>query len=51
MKIEFNKVTWYSQLATIIVFTIIVPILSFYIYTQYQETFAILDVQVKNIDL
>ena len=35
MKIEFNKVTWYSKLAALILFLIIVPALCFYIGEQY----------------
>ena len=35
MTIEFNKVTWYSKLAAIIVFLIIVPVLAFIIGAQY----------------
>jgi hypothetical protein len=35
--IKFNEVTWYSKLAAVIVFLVIVPILAFYIGTQYQE--------------
>ena len=35
MKIEFNRVTWYSKLGAIILFLIVVPILVFYINGQY----------------
>ncbi len=35
--IKFNEVTWYSKLAAIIFFIGIVPTLTFYIGTQYQE--------------
>ncbi len=35
--IEWNKVTWYSKLAAIIFFIGILPVLTFYIGTQYQE--------------
>lgn len=39
MKIEFNKVTWYSKLGAAILFLVIVPILAFYIGRQYQLVF------------
>lgn len=35
-KIKFNKVTWYSRLFAIILFIAIIPVLAFYIGTQYQ---------------
>ena len=35
MKIVFNKVTWYSKLAAVILFLIVVPVLTFYIGEQY----------------
>jgi hypothetical protein len=35
--IKFNEVTWYSKLAAVIFFLVIVPLLVFYIGTQYQE--------------
>ena len=47
MKLQFNKITWYSQLATFIVFTIIVPILGFYIFVQYEKTFNIFGTQIE----
>ena len=37
MKIEFNKVTWYSKLAAVILFLFVVPFLSFYFGEQYGE--------------
>jgi|GEM_PF-1886885 len=42
--IIFNKVTWYSKLAALILFILIVPALTFYIGVQYQKT---IDVQEK----
>ncbi len=36
--IVFNKVTWYSKLAAVILFLLVVPTLTFYIGTQYQLT-------------
>ncbi len=36
MKIEFNKVTWYSKLGAILLFLLVVPILTFYIGRQYE---------------
>lgn len=36
--IVFNKVTWYSKLAAVILFLLVVPALTFYIGTQYQLT-------------
>lgn len=40
--IKFNSVTWYSKLAAIIVFLVILPTITFYIGMKYQEvqTFA-----------
>lgn len=35
--IKFNEVTWYSRLAAIIFFIGILPILTFYMGTEYQE--------------
>lgn len=37
MKIEFNKVTWYSKLAAAVVLLIGVPVLTFYIGRKYEE--------------
>ncbi len=36
--IEWNQVTWYSRLATIVVFVGLLPVLDFYIGVKYQET-------------
>jgi len=36
--IEWNAITWYSRIATIVVFIGILPILNFYIGLKYQET-------------
>jgi len=38
--IEWNKVTWYSRLGALILFLGIVPVLTFYIGTQYQLTIS-----------
>ncbi|MEA2715584.1 MAG: hypothetical protein QOG91_612 [Candidatus Parcubacteria bacterium] len=38
MKIVWNKVTWFSKLAAVIFFLLIVPILTFYIGRQYEKT-------------
>ncbi len=38
MSIQFNKVTWYSKLAALFVFFIILPAVSFYLGNYYQET-------------
>ena len=35
MKIEFNRVTWYSKLAALVLFLVVVPVLCFYIGEQY----------------
>lgn len=35
--IKFNEVTWYSKLAAVILFIILLPILTFYIGMQYQQ--------------
>ena len=34
--IKFNEVTWYSKIAAVILFIIFIPMLTFYIGTQYQ---------------
>jgi len=39
--IKWNKVTWYSKLGAIILFILVVPILTFYIGTQYERTAAV----------
>ena len=36
MKIEFNKVTWYSKLLALVLFLVVIPWLAFYIGEQYQ---------------
>ena len=36
--IKFNEVTWYSKLAAVILFLLVIPTLTFYIGTQYQLT-------------
>ncbi len=42
MKIEWNKVTWYSKLGAILLFIFVVPIVTFYIGTQYEKTVSLL---------
>ncbi len=37
MQIHWNKVTWYSKLAAIILFIFIIPALTFYIGMKYEE--------------
>lgn len=34
--IKFNEVTWYSKIAAVILFIILIPMLTFYIGMQYQ---------------
>jgi len=48
MKVEFTKVTWYSRIATYVVFLIIIPILAIHIFNQYEKTFNILGTQDTN---
>lgn len=41
--IEWNKVTWYSRWGAVILFLVVVPVLSFYIGTEYEalrQTFS-----------
>jgi hypothetical protein len=38
MYIEFNRVTWYSKLAAVILFIFVVPWLTFYLGREYQKT-------------
>lgn len=42
MKIEWNKVTWYSKLAAVILFIGILPVWTFYLGTQYEKTEQVL---------
>jgi hypothetical protein len=49
MKIEWNRVTWYSRVFSYIVFLIIIPILALYIFNQYEKTFNILGTQKTEI--
>lgn len=35
--IKFTEVTWYSKLAAVILFILLLPTLTFYIGTQYQQ--------------
>ena len=37
MKIQWNKVTWYSWTLTAVIFLILVPLLTSYFYKQYKE--------------
>jgi hypothetical protein len=46
--IKFNEVTWYSKLAAIIFFIGILPILTFYIGTKFQEAKKITELSVEN---
>lgn len=36
--IKFNEVTWYSKLAALIFFIVVLPALTFYIGVQYEKT-------------
>jgi hypothetical protein len=36
--IKWNQITWYSKLGAIILFIAVVPVLTFYIGTQYEKT-------------
>ena len=38
MKIVFNKVTWYSKLLAVFVFFVIIPAVSFYLGSYYEQT-------------
>ncbi len=38
MNIEWNRVTWYSKLLAVILFIGILPVLTFYIGSKYEET-------------
>jgi len=40
--IEWNRVTWYSRLWAIFVFLLVVPVVAFYIGTQYERTIEVL---------
>ncbi len=42
MTIEWNKITWYSKLGAIILFIFVVPVLTFYIGMQYEQTKEVL---------
>ena len=45
MKIEWNRVTWYSRVLSFILFVIIIPLLGLYIFNQYKKTFNISNFQ------
>ncbi len=38
MSIQFNKVTWYSKLAAVIVFFVFIPWVAFYLGNYYEQT-------------
>jgi hypothetical protein len=40
--IKWNKVTWYSRLLALILFLLVIPVLTFYIGTQYEKTVIVL---------
>ncbi len=40
--IEWNRITWYSRLWAIFVFLLVIPVVSFYIGTQYERTVEVL---------
>ena len=40
-RIEFHKVTWYSRWAAFLFFLLVLPILTFYIGVQYQQTVGV----------
>ncbi len=42
--LEWNRVTWYSRLWALLVFLLIIPVLAFYIGTQYQRTIEVLTI-------
>ena len=44
MKIKFNEVTWYSKLAAVIMFILVIPALTFYLGMKVQETKDVLAV-------
>ncbi|MEI8061920.1 MAG: hypothetical protein WCG97_01325 [bacterium] len=48
MTIKFNKVTWYSKLAALILFILVVPTLTFYIGREYERTQEVLS-QVQGV--
>lgn len=41
MKVEWNKVTWYSKFGAVLLFLIVLPALAFYIGTQYEQVVSI----------
>lgn len=48
--IKFNEVTWYSKLSAIILFLLLLPILTFYIGTEYEKTQEVLNKVVKVVE-
>jgi hypothetical protein len=40
--LKWNEITWYSKLGAIVLFLAIVPVLSFYIGTVYQQVIDLL---------
>jgi hypothetical protein len=55
--IEFNKVTWYSKLAAVIIFLLVIPMITFHIGREYQKTISVLetasatDVPLSSVDM
>jgi hypothetical protein len=48
MKIEWNRVTWYSKLSALIVFVVIFPVVTFAIGVQYG---MVVEIKRSNIDI
>jgi hypothetical protein len=47
MKIEWNRVTWYSKLLAVILFILVLPAWTFYLGMKYEETVIV--VQASNL--
>lgn len=47
--IEFHKVTWYSRWAAFLFFLLVLPILTFYIGTQYEQTVGAINNDVSQL--
>ncbi len=49
--IQFNKVTWYSKLASIIILLLALPVLTFYIGNVYSRTYNVVAAPAEELGL
>ena len=51
MKTQWNEVTWYSRLGTIVFLLLCVPVLAFYIGRSYQDVVHISEAAMPNVEV